>query len=64
MAWKFSHPEDVAPEHLEDSPTEETLIVETVFTGCAWCQTGDCNGLCPACERGLFTRLEEKREGR
>lgn len=61
MSWFFRHAEDVAPDLVEATVEErtsetESTIVETAYTGCAWCGDGDGNGLCSSCEETYFPR--------
>jgi len=58
MTWQFRHATDITPELVTDdeSTVEESSdeIVETPYTGCAWCGDGDGNGLCSDCEAKYF----------
>jgi len=62
MPWSFSKPDDICPTHInvDDETSAEPIIIETPYTGCAWCGDGDQNGICPSCEA---TRFPQKQKG-
>lgn len=60
-SWEFKQPDDIFPT-LVDEQSETQIIVETPYTGCAWCGDGDGNGLCPNCEATHFSPRQESGE--
>jgi len=59
MSWSFNEPYTVTPQLVQaDAPTtEDPPIIETPYTGCAWCGDGDGNGLCSTCEAKYFPHV-------
>lgn len=63
MAWLFQHPETVLPALVKET-TEESDIVETEYTGCAWCGDGDGNGMCADCQAAMLAQSAERHASR
>jgi hypothetical protein len=58
MKWEFKQPDDIFPTPVTEE-SETSTIVETPYTGCAWCGDGDGNGLCSSCEAKYFPSHQE-----
>jgi len=66
MFWPFRSPETTgAPEPIDDDTVEaaDPEIVETPYTGCAWCGDGDGEGICPACEARVLAQSAARHRG-
>ena len=68
MSWLFKSAETIFPEHVEDEAVEEASgdpeIVETAYTGCAWCGDGDGEGICAGCEARMLAQSSARHAGR
>lgn len=65
MSWRFRSPEDIYPDLVveESAETDEPEIVETEYTGCAWCGDGDGEGICSACEARMLAQSAARHRG-
>lgn len=59
MPWFFQNANDMAPVLNADDAQAIAAsdgIVETPYTGCAFCGDGDGEGCCPTCMAGIFAQ--------
>ena len=65
MPWLFGSAETIFPDLVGDESVEsdEPEIVETPYTGCAWCGDGDGEGICSGCEAQMLEQSAARRRG-
>jgi hypothetical protein len=66
MSWLFRSSEGIFPDLVDDETAveEESEIVETEYTGCAWCGDGDGEGICSDCEARMLAQSAARHAGR
>ena len=66
MSWRFRSSEDIFPDLVDGETTaeEESEVVETEYTGCAWCGDGDGEGICSDCSARMLAQSAARHVGR